>query len=262
MNDRISCVWTQLPTDPSALFTEFIENTFQNNDSQKSGRVFFRADDIAVFGRNFDRLMTLFLRYDLPLCLAVVPAWLTKNRWRILKRYHEKAPELWCWHQHGWRHVNHQLKGKKSEFAGFRTQTEIKQDLLKGKSRIEDLMGEAFYPVFTPPWNRCSEVTLTILKAEGYYGISRMGTGAHVAINRLPEYSVDVDLHTRKCRSATEGWKSMLNQMKQGLSKDICGIMIHHQRMNDASFDFLELMLNFLKKNRKSDVVHFKALNQ
>ena len=56
-------------------------------------KVFFRADDIAVPSKNFSRMMDLFLSYRIPLCLAVVPAWLTPKRWEATAEFREKGKD-------------------------------------------------------------------------------------------------------------------------------------------------------------------------
>ncbi|MEJ2058646.1 MAG: hypothetical protein P8X39_12500, partial [Desulfofustis sp.] len=75
--------------------------------------IFFRADDIGVVSTNFLRLLQLFQGYPVPLCLAVVPAWLSTARWRAISTHIDPGSPQWCWHMHGWTHTNHQGSGKK-----------------------------------------------------------------------------------------------------------------------------------------------------
>ena len=42
--------------------------------------IFFRADDVAVPGDNCREMMKLFRKHQVPLHMAVTPAWLTKDR--------------------------------------------------------------------------------------------------------------------------------------------------------------------------------------
>ena len=221
------------------------------------GSVFFRADDVAVPGANFVRLMDLFIRYRVPLCLALVPAWLTKGRWQELERIGRSAASLWCWHQHGWRHVNHERAGKKQEFGPSRPLLNIKEDLIRGKDRLQDLMGKAFYPVFTPPWNRCDGRTLTLLKELNYRAVSRFRGSAPKPPEGLPDFAVNVDLHTRKEDKLADPWADLFSDIGTALSQRHCGIMIHHQRMNEAAFVFLEVFLQSLLRQKRLQLVHF-----
>ena len=40
----------------------------------------------------------------------------------------------------------------------------------------------------------------------------------------------------------------------------LCGVMIHHKLMNDAAFDFLELLLKSVVNRKNFLPVHFKDL--
>jgi hypothetical protein len=122
------------------------------------------------------------------------------------------------------------------------------------------LLGKHFYPVFTPPWNRCDQKTLTVLKEMGYAAISRSRGSRPPSVAGLPSFDVNVDLHTRKERAAADGWDNLFDELQLAISSGRCGIMIHHQRMNDAAFDFLEILLGVLTRCRTLKLVHFKDL--
>ena len=94
--------------------------------------VFFRADDVAVPGKQFCKLVDLFSRYQVPLSMSVVPTWLTENRWKSIERLCNKNSKLWCFYLHGWRHMNHEPSGKKQEFGPTRPIAEMEHDLVCG----------------------------------------------------------------------------------------------------------------------------------
>jgi len=262
MQSFVSPIWRHLPSDLVARTEYCIHTACEQLKNKGYGYVFFRADDVAVPGRKFARLLDIFTRNRVPLCLAVVPARLTGKRWQYLKGRGAKADSLWCWHQHGWRHVNHETEGKKQEFGNALTASEIRRDLIRGKHRLEDLMEEAFYPVFTPPWNRCSLSTLQLLRELGYAAVSRSRGSKPQAPRGLSDFCVNVDLHTRKERDPAFGWNTLFNELQQAISSKFCGIMIHHQRMNEVAFDYLEILLKALIKHRGLKLVHFKDLNR
>ena len=260
MQPTIASLWHHLPPDLDAHIAECIRSGCEKAQGQGVGSIFFRADDVAVPGRQFSRLMHLFSAYGVPLSLAVVPAALTRKRWQYLKGFEKKNPSRWCWHQHGWRHVNHETEGKKQEFGSGRAISEIKRDLVRGKERLEMIMGDHFYPVFTPPWNRCSSATLKVAKELGYAAVSRGRGGKAPSPGGLPDYFVNVDLHTRKEKHPAAAWEKLFAELQQGIASNHCGIMIHHRMMNGAAFDFIEILIKKLVENPVLQPVHFKDL--
>ena len=262
MQRNVSALWRRLPSDLNTRIEKCIRTGCEKAEGQGAGYLFFRADDVAVPGKQFSRMMDLFSTYGVPLSLAVVPAMLTRRRGQYLKGFEKKTPSGWCWHQHGWRHVNHETEGKKQEFGGGRVISEIKRDLVRGKNRLEQLMGDRFYPVFTPPWNRCSSATLKLLQELGYAAVSRSRGSKTPSPPGLPDYYVNVDLHTRKEKSPAAGWEKLFEELQQAIASSYCGIMIHHQMMNAAAFDFIEILLKTLVKNHKLQPLHFRDLAQ
>lgn len=260
MPPNIAVLWRRHLPDLGTRIADCIHAGCQSVHGQDTGYVFFRADDVAVPGRQFSRMMELFATYGVPLSLAVVPAALTRPRWQYLNGFEKMNPGRWCWHQHGWRHVNHETEGKKQEFGATRTPAALQRDLVQGKMRLERIMGDRFYPVFTPPWNRCSRRTLELLKEMGYVAVSRNRGSKTPLPGGLPDYYVNVDLHTRKEKRPAEGWKNLFAELTQAFTSRHCGIMIHHRMMNAAAFDFLEILLQKLVDNPKLKLVHFKDM--
>lgn len=120
------------------------------NEAPNGTEIFFRADDIGAPGEHCLTMMSLFREHGVPLHMAVTPAWLTEARWVVLRQWGGDEG-LFIWHQHGWRHVNHQRSGKKGEFGADRTKVAKKADLAKGRAKLEAIMGDEFSPLFTPP---------------------------------------------------------------------------------------------------------------
>ena len=256
----IPFVSLQVPTDLIARLESCINAACDRLSAADSVLIYFRADDIAVPGAKFFRMMELFSNYRIPLSLAVVPAWLTTQRWNALRSWGQGFSSLWCWHQHGWRHINHEYAGRSQEFGPARLQADIKDDLLKGKHRLENIIGDHFYPVFTPPWNRCNLETLKLLKDCGFFAVSRNCRALPPAPHPLPDFCVDVDLHTRKVIDPATEWSRFFAELTEYLSSGRCGIMIHHRKMNMAAFDFLEILLKILTRQKRIRLVNFKNL--
>ncbi len=256
MQSRYSRVWIRVPADARERLRRCVQIAGRRTDCL----IYFRADDVAVPGRQFARLMELFQRFRAPLSLGVVPAWLTAVRWNEISLLGRHARDLWCWHQHGWRHINHEHQGRKLEFGPGRSAAQIHADLNRGRQRLASLVGRDFFPVFTPPWNRCDERTLDLLKSLGYAAVSRTGRAEPRAPAGLLEFPVHVDLHTRQDPDPISGWSNLLTELLQALLSDRCGIMIHHQRMNEPAFAFLETLLELLVHQKDFRLVHFRDL--
>lgn len=222
--------------------------------------VFFRADDIGVPSRRFQQLVECFQKHQLPLCLATVPAWLTSKRLLELRRLTGANNAQWYWHQHGRVHRNFEPDGKKQEFGPARTKREIQASLIQGRQRLEHFLDKDFHPVFTPPWNRCGIDTLHSLVDLSYRAISRSKNAQPATIESLPDFQVNVDLHTRKEATPQLALDNFLKEIEQGVGSGLCGIMIHHQRMNSAAVKLLDLLLGLIKSNKNLQPVTFGDL--
>lgn len=222
--------------------------------------VFFRADDIGIPSRRFSQLIECFRKHRLPLCLATVPAWLTEKRLAELRRTTGTGSGQWCWHQHGHVHRNFEASGKKQEFGPSREAVRVRESLQQGRNRLALLLGAEFLPVFTPPWNRCSTATLQALTELGFLAVSR-SRGAHPeTLKNLTDFQVNVDLHTRKEHSSELAFANLLAEIEAGFASGRCGIMIHHQRMNDRALSLLDILLEQISNNRTLVPVHFGDL--
>ncbi len=255
-----SLIWDSPLKDLKPQIQDCVDQAMEKVRLPLPVRVFFRADDIGVPGKRFHRLQDLFLDSKAPLCLAVVPSWLSRQRWDVFEKTNQKAQGLWCWHQHGWRHVNHETQGKKQEFGPIRSIGQIQQDIVRGREKLQFLMKEQFTPVLTPPWNRCDGRTLAVLKSNGFKAVSRHRCSMPRPLKGLPDFSVNVDLHTRREISPEEGWQALWKELSTGISSGTCGIMIHHQRMNETAFAFLKVLLDVMMENPHIQPVHFRNM--
>lgn len=260
MHPMPSLLWNLPLTDLKPRLQDCLDQALGKARLPLPVRVYFRADDIGVPGKRLFRLLDLFVDCQTPLCLAVVPSWLSRQRWDILRKTDRETPGLWCWHQHGWRHVTHEIQGKKQEFGPIRSIGEIRQDIVRGREKLEDLMKDQFTPVFTPPWNRCDGRTLAVLKNIGFKAVSRHRQSMPRPLKGLPDFSVNVDLHTRRETTPEAGWQSLLKELSTAISSGNCGIMIHHQRMNETAFEFLKVLLDVMMDKSHIQPVHFKNM--
>lgn len=213
-------------------------------DGAPGTAIFFRADDIGAPGDNCRRMLDIFRSHTIPLHLAVTPSWLTSARWDVLRQW-AGTDDLWCWHQHGWQHKNHQRSGKKGEFGTDRSDEALRADLTRGRDKLAAIMGTDFTPVFTPPWNRFDDRVGPILLELGFTAVSRSeGADRKVPLPpELPDIPVNVDLHTRNEPDPGDGLDRLAEEFEAAARTGRIGVMLHHQRMNDAAFVFLEACL-------------------
>ena len=258
---NVCSIWRKLPPDLISRTQKCVDDACAYFNPNQPGYIFFRDDDVAAPGRPFTRLLELFYQLRNPLNLAVVPAWLTRIRWQNITAAGRSARDLWCWHQHGWRHANHETSGKNQEFGPGRSIAALESDIVRGRRRLENLIGNNFFPVFTPPWNRCDKRTLQLLKKHDYVAVSRSQNPNSPILEDLPDFCVNVDLHTRKDRNAACGWVNLLAELEKGLAAGLCGIMVHHNQMNTAALEYLEILLKMISARKEFLVVHFRDLS-
>lgn len=244
MNLPVSALWqTELPGD--------LEQRLADLCAEAANRpgpvpVFFRADDIGRVDTNFSRLMELFTDHALPLCPALVPDWLSVDSWAAI-RPSPRAEAFFCWHQHGFSHVNHETTGKKNEFGDSRSPDAVHRDIYAGKRKLEQIVGRVFMPVFTPPWNRCSRQTMQLLQELNFMALSRSINVQPPPPAGLPDLMINIDLHTRRETDPVLGMNNLLTECRAALANGRMGFMLHHERMNQQAFSFLELLFQAVK---------------
>ena len=250
VSNKASLLWRQLPADLHTRMEDILRR-------HPGATVFFRADDVAIPSIKQDRLLGIFARHDAPLCAALVPAWMTVKHWEAIARSVQGKHHLFAWHQHGWNHLNHESAGKKQEFGPGANPEQKRRAIIRGRDKLVSILGNHFLPVFTPPWNRLDPETIGILLDAGFRAISRYRGDKLPSLPGLPDLPVNVDLHTRKETSPEAGWDAFLAELDQALASGRVGFMLHHQRMNEAAFDFLDALLPMLRAHTDISLVHF-----
>ncbi len=228
----------------------------------KATQLFFRADDIGVSAMSFTALCRLFSHFGVPLALATVPAWLNEKRAPSLFNVASPSDPLWCWHQHGWRHVNWEKNGKKSEFGTSRTETQKWRDLWRGYHKMRSIFGTQFLPVFTPPWNRMSRDTLLLLQQIGFEAVSCDETIPKRSRKvKIRNFRICLDLHTRKIQHPQYAYDELMEGCANlFISREPAGIMIHHNRMNLNAFLFLAHFLDLAIRSPSIEITSFRVM--
>jgi peptidoglycan/xylan/chitin deacetylase (PgdA/CDA1 family) len=236
-------------------------------------RVFFRDDDA---GWADERLMTLLDVFDeqrAPIDLAVIPQALTRELALELCMRRARAREYLGLHQHGYAHTNHQSEGRKCEFGAARSAEQQAQDVMAGHERLGALLGR-IDPIFTPPWNRCTQATVAALRECGLKVLSRDFGAAPLELGALRDAPVHVDW-CKWTNTQTPDWASLDQQLGLAVERAVpaerdkravpagtdkravpagtdkravpaLGVMLHHAVMGDADWQALRELLALL----------------
>lgn len=213
--------------------------------------VFFRDDDAGWADDRLFEMLDVFASHETPVDLAVIPFALEPALADRLLHRQRSQPALLGLHQHGARHVNHEATGRKCEFGPSRSREDQSVDIGAGQERLETLLG-SIDPIFTPPWNRCTQVTTDCLERLGFRALSqdlsapRLGS---VFLERLP-----VAVDWCKWREGPDSsWKSLGQRVADALAGDAgpVGIMLHHAVMDEDDRSRLDALLSTLAGSEK-----------
>lgn len=209
--------------------------------SERTLNVFFRNDDVDADEPTLRQLIYTFWKLKTPLNLEVIPGRLTENCVALLKKYDRSQFEL---HQHGWRHINHEIAGRKCEFGFSRSYEQQFNDIARGKQRMDEAFGQSWSRVFTPPWNRCMEETHHVLDQLDFEGLSKDSSKPPITGYKFREISITLDLYSWKIEPAMKLPESIFSELARQVDElDRIGIMLHHKVMDAAAFTFLERLI-------------------
>ena len=155
--------------------------------------VFFRDDDVGWGNAQLFAVLELFAEHGMPIDLAVIPQSLTPRlALQIATRVEQTGAGIGL-HQHGFAHINHQASGRKCEFGSERTKAAQHQDIALGQRLLREEFGALLDPIFTPPWNRCTEETAQCLVDLGFQLLSRESRATPFHLPGLAELPVSID---------------------------------------------------------------------
>jgi len=207
---------------------------------------FFRDDDGGWDDAALLRLATCFERAGAPLDIAMIPAATgTALAACLLERKRGGTTPL-ALTSHPCSHLNHEATGRKCEFGTSRTHVQQLGDIEAGRIRLQRLFGEAIDPIFTPPWNRCTDDTVAALGDLGFRTLSRHRGASPDARGRLHELNVHVDWMRHRAATGPDQC-AIVEALVDSLRHDEpVGIMLHHAVMTDGDFHALSELLFLL----------------
>jgi hypothetical protein len=218
--------------------------------------IFFRDDDAGWEDGRLLVLLDLFAHYEVPIDLAAIPCALSAGLSRELldrmdrtntssarQNGHRGGVHI---HQHGYAHLNHERQGRKCEFGPSRDRASQREDIQRGRLRLQELMGPNIDSIFTPPWNRCTIETGECLVELGLQTLSRESSASPLGTPGLTELPVTHDwfAHRKGVRLAQQEWMHSLASKLEGPQP--VGIMLHHAIMDEAEMRSLAELLAVL----------------
>ena len=158
----------------SAAWPDLVDELDRWEAAGRVAALWWRDDDAVAATPQLDALLRL--AGDVPIALAVIPALARPDLCQSL----ESRP-LVAVLQHGWKHANRAVAGKKSEYPQGRPPRIVAAEIAAGQARLRALFGSRVLPVLVPPWNRFAAEHLPLLPAAGITGLSAMAPRRPVA---------------------------------------------------------------------------------
>ena len=232
----------------ATAWSDLVDELDRWRAAERVATLWWRDDDAVAPSLLLDRLLEI--ARDVPIALAVIPAEVEPElgTWLSHSSPSARGPRLAVL-QHGWRHSNHSVGGKKSEFPASRASEDVRFDLTGGRARLTDLFGSRALPVLVPPWNRFDDVHLSLLADCGVRAISRMNrSGAFSLAPGLTEINVHIDLVAWRGdrgfigeEAALSGIIGYLRARRLGDARDEpTGILTHHLIQDNTADAFLQ----------------------
>ncbi len=243
---------------PCALMHPLIEPVL---DALPAGvDVFIRDDDAGWNDAHLLALLDVTERCGVPIDLAAIPHAMSRGLARELRTRIARAPGLFGVHQHGSTHLNHESEGRKCEFGVARSEQQQREDLARGQAQLQEHFGELLLPIFTPPWNRCTEATPVLLAELGFAALSR-DRGARPAQQALQEIAVDLDWSKHWREGGAPALAAALAHTLRERAGDgePIGLMLHHAVMAPEELALLETLLTTMAGHGR---VRWRAMQQ
>ena len=212
---------------------------------------FFRDDDAGWEDDRLFELLSILAEHNVPIDLAAIPKALSRRTANRLRKMIEADSTHLSIHQHGYAHVNHEREGKKNEFGPSRSWSEQLEDVRAGQSLLNDLLGPNTDPIFTPPWNRCTEITAICLWEAGFKYVSRDRTAPPLDAPDLQELSISVDwfAHRKRVRLTPDEFGNLFAAAVR--EQPAVGVMLHHAVMDDYEFRRLRQLLQLVSTHSR-----------
>jgi len=221
--------------------------------------VFFRDDDGGWASERLRVLADRFCAFKIPLNVAVIPDAVDAVSRPRLTELCRRGRGLVRFHQHGYAHESHQRAGRKSEFGGDRSAAAQLEDISAGRQALCAAFGDAVDPIFTPPWNRCTQPTVEALNRLGFEVLSRIAGSEKLETRNLVELPVAIDWQKRRNGRRLSREEFCAYAADCFSRRDVVGVMLHHGVMD---LEELERFYKFIVTLRESGRIVFGSMMQ
>src|SRR5262245_5679307 len=228
---------------PDPRFTAWTDALEQALDSRQSMlELFFRDDGAGWADDRLFALLDVFAANACPIDLAAIPAAISDKLAALL--IERQASGMIGIHQHGFAHSNNEPVGHPCEFGPTRPVRAQSRDIAEGRRVLVGFFAEHLDPIFTPPWNRCTEITGRLLLDHGIRVLSRDLTAGSLSIEGLAECPIHIDwLAKAKGRRVPFSDVSSVVARRMANATTPVGIMLHHIEMSGDDFAACEALL-------------------
>lgn len=205
--------------------------------------IFFRDDDAGWTNDKLYLLLDEFAQFGMAIDVAIIPQGLGHGLAdKLLSRWQQDKAIIGL-HQHGYNHTNHELAGRKCEFGSSRSKDQQKVDIARGQEHLLAMLGNAVDPIFTPPWNRCTQDTVACLEELGFRLLSRDVTAASLHSSVLQQIPVHIDW-SQMMRISSNPLPALGQAIADALEKNaVTGIMLHHAELDGGHLKTLAELL-------------------
>lgn len=238
------------------------------HEAEHTATFWWRDDDAVSSTTALERLLTISARSAAGLALAVIPEGCAESLVTTLGQVSKSGGAEIAVLQHGIAHRNTAPAGeKKTELSAAVPLAVLSSGLIAGLHRLSDLFGDRALPVLVPPWNRIAPELVARLPSLGFLGLSTykarhrpdpapglLQVNSHADLLRwkpergfLGESETLALLlnHLQARRAALSG-----TDAAPGFdSREPTGILTHHLVHDEATWKFLELLLDGLNRH-------------
>lgn len=212
----------------------------------------WRDDDAVSDTPDLQNLCKLTGTYNMPLCLAVIPARADASLADRVAQNPHVVPAV-----HGWRHENHApAQEKKAEFGAHRPLDHTAGEAARGLHLLSTLFEDRAAPIFVPPWNRMDDDLFPHLAEIGYTMVSKFGPRASATVAEgLSCVNTHIDpIDWRGTRSLVaedtllDLVVSNLHARRAGTidAREPLGLLTHHLVHDTAIWTFCERLVDTL----------------
>ena len=196
-------------------------------------RIFHRIDDVNVFSNEIKEIIDFFENNTKEYIIAAIPNGFDIRLAKLLKEL--KRGTVF---QHGFSHENHVINGWCDEFPESIDYNTRKEQIEKGKTVLETMLG---YPIigYVPPWNNTSKSTMRILNDLGFKIYSAQDNNT---IEFISNKDIQIDIVKEykpiiKYKNLDEVYYYIESQ--RGIQDEI-GILYHFNNIKSADWERIQ----------------------